>query len=45
MKEIKAWFDEKDFPYDWMDPADWIKQVTGKPLDPSYYIAYLDQKF
>jgi carboxypeptidase Taq len=45
MKEIKAWFDEKDFPYDWMDPADWIKQVTGKPLDPSYYIAYLDKKF
>jgi carboxypeptidase Taq len=42
---ILAWFADKDFRYDWMEPGDWIKQVAGKPLTSEPYIRYLEAKF
>lgn len=42
---IKKWFSEHDYCYDWMDPKDWIKQVTGESMNPEYFIAYLEGKF
>ncbi|MDO5330415.1 MAG: carboxypeptidase M32, partial [Bacillota bacterium] len=43
--KIRRWFAENDFCYDYMKPKDWIVKVTGEPLNPQYYIDYLDQKY
>lgn len=43
--KIRLWFAENDFCYDYMKPNDWIVKVTGEPLNPRYYIDYLDKKF
>jgi carboxypeptidase Taq len=45
LHEIKLWFRDHDFCYDWMDPKDWIKKVTGEAMNSRYYIDYLNQKF
>jgi carboxypeptidase Taq len=45
LHDIKLWFRDHDFCYDWMDPRDWIKQVTGEAMDIHCYIDYLDKKF
>lgn len=43
--EILSWFAKNDFPYDWMEPGEWIKQVAGAPLSSKPYIDYLTKKF
>lgn len=45
LHEIKLWFRDHDFCYDWMDPKDWIMKVTGEAMNSRYYIDYLNQKF
>ncbi len=45
LSKILQWFKEHDYCNDWMNPEDWIKAVTGEPLNPRYYIDYLDSKF
>ena len=42
---IKAWLRRKDFAYDYLDPKDWITKVTGKAMDPNYFISYIKEKF
>ncbi len=42
---IKAWLRQKDFAYDYLDPKDWITKVTGKAMDPNYFISYIKEKF
>jgi carboxypeptidase Taq len=42
---ILKWFAENDFRYDWMEPGDWIKKITGKSLTAEPYIRYLNKKF
>ncbi|MCI1245655.1 MAG: carboxypeptidase M32 [Bacilli bacterium] len=42
---ILKWFADNDFRYDWMEPGDWIRKVTGSPLTSEPYIRYLTAKF
>ena len=28
-----------------MTPDEWIRHVTGEPLNPDYYLDYLEEKF
>lgn len=43
---FKKWLCKNAFPYgSLMDVNDWIIKVTGEPLNPDYYIAYLKEKF
>ena len=44
-KTIIAWLAKNDYAYDWMDPNDWIVQVTGKKLDSKYFVDYLTKKY
>lgn len=39
------WLTKYDFAYDYLNPKDWIKKVTGKEMDPSYFTKYLEEKF
>jgi len=45
IEKINRWFAEKDFAYDWMDPNDWLMQVTGEPLNVQYFLDYLREKY
>ena len=45
LKPILEWLKEKDFAYDYLDPKDWIKKVTGEEMNSSYFIEYLKEKF
>lgn len=45
LKPILKWFKDKDFAYDYLDPKDWIKKVTGEEMNPQYFIDYLAEKF
>jgi carboxypeptidase Taq len=45
MGKILDWLKDNDYRYDWMDPADWIKKVTGKELTSQPFIDYLTEKF
>lgn len=42
---ILAWLETKDFAFDYLAPREWIKRVTGKDLDSSAFISYLDEKY
>jgi carboxypeptidase Taq len=45
MGKILDWLKENDYRYDWMDPAGWIKKVTGKELTSQPFVDYLTEKF
>lgn len=45
MDEILSWLRENDYRYDWMEPKDWIKKVTGKELTSKPFIDYLQNKY
>ncbi len=45
LDKIRDWFAKRDFFYDYQDPNDWIKTVTGKAADPKYFIDYLTKKY
>lgn len=42
---ILDWFRTHDYCYDWMEPGEWIKKITGKSLTSEPYIRYLSEKF
>ena len=39
------WLKEHDFAYDYLNPKDWIKKVTGSDMDPTHFTTYLEKKF
>ena len=39
------WLREHDFAYDYLNPKDWIKKVTGSDMDPTHFTTYLEKKF
>ena len=45
LSPILSWLREKDFAFDYLDPKDWIKKVTGEAMDSRYFIDYLQKKF
>ena len=45
LRPILDWLTKNDFAYDYLDPKDWIKKVTGEEMNPKYYIDYLKEKF
>lgn len=45
MDKVLSWLTENDYKYDWMEPADWIKKVTGKELTSKAFISYLENKY
>ncbi|HBE98662.1 MAG TPA: carboxypeptidase M32, partial [Firmicutes bacterium] len=45
MDEILAYLAKNDYAYDWMEPKDWIKKVTGKELTSKPFIRYLKKKY
>ena len=45
LSPILSWLTENDYAYDYLKPVDWIKKVTGRAMDSSYFIAYLDEKY
>ncbi len=44
-RPIIDWLYQNDYRYDWMNPKDWIKKVTGKALNSDAFIAYLTEKY
>ena len=43
---INAWMSENVFKKaDLLEPADWIRDITGKDLSPDAYIDYLEEKY
>ena len=42
---ILDWLRENDFAYDYLNPKDWIKKVTGQDMNPRYFTEYLAKKF
>lgn len=45
LEPIRKWLAEKDFAYDYLDPDDWIKKVTGEEMNPNYFIKHLEEEF
>ncbi len=45
MDKILAYLRDNDYKYDWMEPKDWIKKVTGKDLTSEPFIHYLEEKY
>ena len=45
LRPILSWLRERDFAYDYLDPKDWIKKVTGEAMNPQYFVEYLGHKF
>lgn len=45
MDEILSYLTKNDYAYDWMEPNDWIKKVTGKELTSEPFIHYLEKKY
>lgn len=45
MGEILTWLKDNDYSKDWMEPKEWIKEVTGKELTSVPFINYLTSKF
>lgn len=46
IKEIVSWMKENVFKKaSYLDPQDWIKDITGKTLDASSYVNYLTKKY
>ena len=45
MDEILSYLAENDYCYDWMEPNDWIKKVTGRELTSKPFIDYLTKKY
>ena len=45
MDEILSYLAKNDYAYDWMEPNDWIKKVTGKELTSEPFIHYLEKKY
>ena len=45
LKPILKWLRENDFAYDYLNPNDWIKKVTGEKMNPTYFKDYLAAKF
>ena len=45
LSPILSWLAENDYAYDYLKPVDWIKKVTGRAMDSSDFIAYLDEKY
>ncbi len=44
-RSIVSWLAQNDYRYDWMLPADWIKEVVKKPLSNEAFISYLNRKY
>ena len=45
LSPILSWLARNDYAYDYLKPVDWIKKVTGRAMDSSDFIAYLDEKY
>lgn len=45
LSPILDWLAEHDYPHDYKKPVDWIRAVTGRDMDSSDFIAYLDEKY
>ena len=45
MDEVLSYLKEHDYRYDWMEPNQWIKKVTGKELSSDAFIRYLKKKY
>ncbi len=44
-EEILSWFRKYDYAYDYLEPKEWIKKVTGKEVTVTPFITYLTNKF
>ncbi|MDY2913172.1 MAG: carboxypeptidase M32 [Candidatus Enteromonas sp.] len=42
---ILAWLKEFDFPYTYLSPKDWIAKITGRAMDSTDFIEYLNSKY
>ncbi|CAM4210591.1 carboxypeptidase M32 [Paenibacillus tarimensis] len=43
---VKAWLSDKIYKYGRLEtPSEIVKRVTGKPLDPTYLVSYLENKY
>ena len=46
LDKVLDWLKEKVFAYaSIMTPDEWIRQITGEPLNVAYYLDYLEDKF
>ncbi len=46
LKKIGDWLTERVFSIASLTtPDEWIRAITGEPLDPTYYLDYLEEKF
>ena len=46
LNRIGAWLRERVFSCaSVLTPGEWIERITGEPLDPAYYLDYLEKKF
>ena len=46
LSKVGAWLTERVFSIASLtDPDEWIKRITGEPLNVNYYLDYLENKF
>ncbi len=45
VEPIRAYLASNDFAFDYLNPKEWIKKVSGEEMNPSYYVSYLKEKF
>lgn len=45
LESVRLWFKEKDFPYDYLEPGEWIEKVAGKALAVTPYLTHLRTRY